>query len=275
MVGGSPFRRGGKHDHEASPSSGKKGCPRGSLPTLASRWCTCTSLRESVPCQMFIFMKDGIWARAGCRPVPPVLRSGEECHREIRCCRTLLLRDLHNYRPINPGLSCGTGDSSWNMTIIIGHTSRARHKVGRRRTKRRKMTPRRRTSSLVAGLARRSWTCGRARAVVGGGGGWWSKRRPPTSPSTAQARRGYCWGSKQKTKKFLQMLSPWSILCSCKVTEQRWCSYFWRPSARERSRMNIVREVNRSRPQGHVVVQIDEDKCRKCNTSEELHTYDV
>jgi hypothetical protein len=40
-----------------------------------------------------------------------------------------------------------------------------------------------------------------------------------------------CWGLKQKTEKFLQTFSPWSILCSYKITEQRWCSYLWRSRA--------------------------------------------
>jgi hypothetical protein len=39
--------------------------------------------------------------------------------------------------------------------------------------------------------------------------------------------------------------------------------------------MNIVGEDNRSRPQGRVVVQVDKDECRKCSTSERLHTYGI
>jgi hypothetical protein len=35
-------------------------------------------------------------------------------------------------------------------------------------------------------------------------------------------------GSVAENKKFYKPL-PWSILRSCKVTEQRWCSYLWRP----------------------------------------------
>jgi hypothetical protein len=76
-----------------------------------------------------------------------------------------------------------------------------------------------------------------------------------------------------KIKKFLQTFSPWSILSTCKVTVQQRCSYLWRPSARERSRTNVVGEDNRNRPQGRVVEQVDEDEYYKCSTSAGLHTY--
>jgi hypothetical protein len=49
-------------------------------------------------------------------------------------------------------------------------------------------------------------------------------------------------------------------------------SYLWRPSARERSRTNVVDEDNRSRPQGRVVVLVEEDQCCTYNASEGLHT---
>jgi hypothetical protein len=42
-----------------------------------------------------------------------------------------------------------------------------------------------------------------------------------------------------------------------------------------RSRTNVIDGDNRSWPQGRVVVQVDEDECHKCSTSEGLHTYNV
>jgi hypothetical protein len=39
--------------------------------------------------------------------------------------------------------------------------------------------------------------------------------------------------------------------------------------------MNIVNEDNRSRPQGRVVVPVEEDQCGTCSASEGLHMYGV
>jgi hypothetical protein len=65
-------------------------------------------------------------------------------------------------------------------------------------------------------------------------------------------------------------LRSWTVTVTAAV------SYLWRPSVRERSRMNVVAEDNQSRPQGRVVVLVEEDhQTCTCSASEGLHMYGV
>jgi hypothetical protein len=182
MAGESPFRRGGKHDHEASSSSGKKGRPRGSLPTLSSRWCTCTDLMEPVPWPD-VHLYEGWYLSQGRVPVPPALCSGVGARREIRCRRALLLWDLHNYPAYDPCFVM------WDWWFELEHDCRHRSYFTGEAQGGPKEDKEEEDDTQDEDIVTCGWL-GEMELVVWSrrSCGRGSKRRPPTSPSTAQAR---------------------------------------------------------------------------------------